>query len=114
MDNSNFAIVIITTAIALVFLLIWVIVVLPQNRARKNQQQVLEDLKVGDKIVTVGGIVGRLTMLDRDKDAARIEIAKGVEVDIIPSAISHPYDYMDRLRQMERGSAQTKGTKTKA
>lgn len=114
MDNTNFAVVVITTAVALVFLLIYVIVVMPQNRARKNQRQVLEDLKVGDKVVTVGGIVGRLTALDREKDMARIEVAKGIEIEIIPSAISHPYDYMDRLRAAERAAAQAKGNKSKA
>lgn len=114
MENSNFAIVVITTAVALVFLLIYVIVVMPQNRARKNQRQVLEDLKVGDKVVTVGGIVGKLTALDRDRDTARIEVAKGVEIEIIPSAISHPYDYMDRLRAAERAAGQGRGNKSKA
>jgi preprotein translocase subunit YajC len=101
MDNGNFAFVLLATAIALVFVLVYVVVVMPQNRARKNQQQVVAELKVGEKIVTVGGLVGRLTYLDREKDLARMEIAKGVEVEIIPAAISHPYDYMSRLRAHE-------------
>ena len=36
MDQTNFGIVILITSIALVFLLIWIVVVLPQNRARKD------------------------------------------------------------------------------
>jgi preprotein translocase subunit YajC len=102
MDQS-FAVVLFFTTIAFVFLLIWIVVVLPQSRARKTQQQVVEDLKVGDDIVTVGGLVGKLTALDREQDIARIEIAKGVEVRIIPAAISHPLDYVQRLKQQERG-----------
>ncbi len=102
--DSGSAVVLFFTTIAFVFLLIWIIVVLPQNRARKTQQQVVEDLKIGDDIVTVGGLVGKLTALDRERDIARIEIANGVEVRIIPAAISHPLDYVQRLKQQERGA----------
>lgn len=94
--------IILLITIAVVFLLVWVVVVLPQNRARKNQEQVVKDLQIGEQIVTVGGIIGKLTYLDRDKDLARIEVSPGVEVRIIPSAISHPLDYMQRVARLER------------
>lgn len=95
--------------IAFVFLLVWVIVILPQNRARKNQEQVVADLNIGEQIVTVGGVIGKLTYLDREKDLAKIEIAPGIEIRIIPAAISHPLDYMERVRRLEReGSAPKK------
>ncbi len=102
MDQTNFAVIVLLTAIALVFFLIWIIVVLPQNRARKAQQQVVADLKVGDEIVTVGGVVGKLTYLNEQEDIARIEVARGVEVRIIPAAISHPLDYVQRMERAKR------------
>lgn len=102
MFDTNFAVAIVATCFALVFLLVWMIVVVPQRRARENQIAVLRDLKVGEKVVTVGGLVGRLTYLNRDEDVARMELTKGIEVEVIPSAISHPYDYMDRVAALER------------
>jgi preprotein translocase YajC subunit len=51
-----------------------VVVVVPQNRARKTQERILEELKPGEQIVTVGGIIGKLTYLNRDEDLARIEV----------------------------------------
>jgi preprotein translocase subunit YajC len=105
MDLTNFGIIILLTSIAFVLLLIWIVVVLPQNRARKTQQQVVADLKVGDDVVTVGGIIGKLTYLNQDEDMARIEIAKGVEIRIIPAAISHPLDYMQRVERAKREKA---------
>ena len=105
MDQTNFAIIVLLTAIALVFLLIWVVVVMPQNRARKTQQEVVNDLKVGDEIVTVGGLVGKLTYLNQQEDIARMEIAKGVEIRIIPAAISHPLDYKQRVERAKREQA---------
>ncbi len=105
MDTTNLFIVLFLTIVAFVFLLIWVVVILPQNRARKNQEQVVSDLKIGDEIVTVGGIIGKLTYLNREEDLARIEVAKGVEVRIIPAAISHPLDYMERVEKAKRERA---------
>ncbi|MCL5996564.1 MAG: preprotein translocase subunit YajC [Chloroflexi bacterium] len=102
MDQTNFAVIILLTSMAFVFILVWVVVVLPQNRARKNQQQVVAELKVGDEVVTVGGLVGKLTYLNHEEDIARIEIAKGIEVRIIPAAISHPLDYMERVEKAKR------------
>jgi preprotein translocase subunit YajC len=101
MDVTLASVVLLVT-IAFVFLLVWVIVILPQNRARKNQEQVVSELKIGEQIVTVGGVIGKLTYLDREKDLAKIEIAPGVEVRIIPAAISHPLDYMQRIARLER------------
>jgi preprotein translocase subunit YajC len=111
MNQTNFAIVVLLTSIALVFILIWIVVVVPQNRARKNQQEVVADLKIGDEIVTVGGLIGRLTYLDRDEDIARIEIADGVEIRIIPAAISHPLDYMQRVERAKREKAMARTQK---
>jgi preprotein translocase subunit YajC len=101
MDVTLASVVLLIT-IAFVFILVWVVVIVPQNRARKNQEQVVSELKIGEQIVTVGGVIGKLTYLDRDKDLAKIEIAPGVEIRIIPAAISHPLDYMQRIARLER------------
>lgn len=107
MDVTLASVVLLIT-IAFVFLLVWIVVIVPQNRARKNQEQVVQDLKIGEQIVTVGGVIGKLTYLDREKDLARIEVSPGVEIRIIPAAISHPFDYMQRLERAEREGAQGK------
>jgi preprotein translocase subunit YajC len=115
MDQTNFAIIVLLTAVALVFILIWIVVVLPQNRARKTQQEVVADLKVGDQVVTVGGLIGKLTYLNQDEDIAKLEIANGVEIRIIPASISHPLDYVQRLERARRDeAAQKRQQKNKA
>ncbi len=111
MDVTLASVVLLVT-IAFVFLLVWVIVILPQNRARKNQEQVVAELQIGEQIVTVGGLIGKLTYLDREKDLARIEVAPGVEVRIIPAAISHPLDYMQRVARLEQESSKPAPKKT--
>jgi preprotein translocase subunit YajC len=101
------------TVIALVFVLFWVLVALPQQRARKTQENIISELKVGEQVVTVGGLVGKLTQMDIDKDIAKIEIAPGLEVRIIPAAISHPLDIMRRLNHAQ-AAAEAKPAKKKA
>jgi len=106
--DLTLAVVVLTITIAFVFFLVWVVVVVPQNRARKTQERILEELKPGEQIVTVGGIIGKLTYLNRDEDLARIEVAPGVEIRIIPAAISHPLNYLERLARMEQAASQAK------
>ncbi len=105
--------IVLLTVIALVFVLFWVLVALPQQRARKTQEAIISELKVGEQVVTVGGMVGKLTQLDIDKDIARLEIAPGVEIRIIPASISHPLDIMRRL-DTAQASADKKPAKQKA
>ncbi|BCX05714.1 MAG: hypothetical protein KatS3mg053_3652 [Candidatus Roseilinea sp.] len=111
--DLTLAVVILAITIAFVFILVWVIVVVPQNRARKNQEKVIEELKIGEQIVTVGGVIGKLTYLNREEDLARIEVAPGVEIRIIPAAISHPLDYMQRLARMEQEASQPRAQQAK-
>jgi preprotein translocase subunit YajC len=60
----------------------------PQFLARRRQKKREEELAVGDDVMTIGGLMGRLTYLDFDDNVARIELADGVEVRIVPGAIS--------------------------
>jgi preprotein translocase subunit YajC len=74
----------------------WIIVIvglgvfmfLPQWMARRRQKQREADLRVGDRVVTIGGFIGQLTYLDLESNTARIKLAEGVELSILPGAIS--------------------------
>ena len=62
--------------------------VLPQYMARRRQKRREQDLRVGDTVMTIGGFIGQLKALDLEANVARIELAEGVEVRIVPGAIS--------------------------
>ncbi|MCS7088987.1 MAG: preprotein translocase subunit YajC [Thermoflexales bacterium] len=102
--DLTLATVVLLITISVVFVLVWAVVELPRNRARRTQEQIIKELKVGEQIVTVGGLIGKLTYLNLEEDLAKIEVAPGVEVRIIPAAISHPLDIMDRLRRQEQAA----------
>lgn len=60
----------------------WLLLVRPQKKRANAQRQLLSSLEVGDQIVTVGGIVGRITDLtDReltiDTAGTRLTLVRG-------------------------------------
>ena len=68
------------------FLLLYLIVVRPQKRRQNQQQQMLGDLRVGDEVLTAGGIYG--TVLQVDEDEVTVEIAPRTEVRVARRAIA--------------------------
>jgi preprotein translocase subunit YajC len=64
----------------------WVLMILPQRRQQKKRTEMLNALKKGDKVITIGGIHGEITELG-DEDI-RIRIADKVEVKITKGSVS--------------------------
>ena len=57
----------------------------PQKRDQKKRADMLNALKVGTRIVTIGGIFGVITKVQEDK--LRIKVAENVEFHIRRSAV---------------------------
>lgn len=57
----------------------------PQQAQQKKRKEMLEGLKKGDKVVTVGGVFGEITVL-RD-DYVTLKIAEKVEIKVTRSGI---------------------------
>lgn len=51
----------------LLFVIMYVILILPQRKREKKNREMLNALKVGDEIVTVGGIMGRVMNIKDDE-----------------------------------------------
>ena len=73
---------------AIGLVLLSVLMFLPQWKSRRRRKKQMSQLHVGDKVMTVGGIIGKLTYFNAEEERARIEIAPGVEIDIVSNAIS--------------------------
>jgi len=74
--------------LAMGLVLISVLMFWPQWQTRRRRQKQMAELRVGDEVMTVGGIIGKLTYFNADEDRARIEIAAEVEIQVVPAAIS--------------------------
>lgn len=62
----------------------------PQKKQQQERQNLLNSLKKGDKIITIGGIYGTIT--DLSEKTVNVEIAEGVEVTMVRSAVSNFQD----------------------
>lgn len=75
--------------IVLIFVIFWLFFIRPQNKRAKEQQQFRDNLQKGDKIVTIGGIHGKVeevkerTVLISIDHNTKIEFEKSA---IIPNA----------------------------
>jgi preprotein translocase subunit YajC len=70
---------------ALVLAIFYFVILLPMKRRQKKVQEFLTALKVGDKVVTSGGIYGSIAKLS--EDAIQLQIAPNVRVDVSRAAV---------------------------
>jgi preprotein translocase subunit YajC len=70
----------------IVFGIYYFIVVLPTKRNQKKVQQMVENLKVGDKVITNSGIYGTIAALKEDR--IQLRIAENVKVEMARNAVS--------------------------
>ncbi len=67
----------------------------PQQRRSRQQQQLIRSIEVGDEVVTGGGIFGRVVDIDDDEDIVTLEIADGVEIHILRAGIGRRIESYD-------------------
>ena len=72
--------------IIVAFGFLWLVLVRPQKKRQVAQQQMLNELKVGDEVLTAGGIYGEITRLGDDEDVY-VRIAPELEVRVARRAI---------------------------
>ena len=84
-------------------IVVGVLMFLPQFQARRRRDKQLAALEVGQEVMTIGGIIGKVSHIDTDENLARIEIAPGVEMQILLAAIS-------KTRETDEPSATTDGS----
>ncbi|NVE94447.1 preprotein translocase subunit YajC [Altererythrobacter lutimaris] len=66
-------------------LIFWFLIIRPQMKRQKEHQAKVAGLKKGDKVVTAGGLVGKVTKVD--DDYAELELAQGVRVKAVKATI---------------------------
>lgn len=59
--------------LALIFGVFYFLFIRPQRKKQKEHQEMTTDLRVGDKVITVGGIYGKVESLGEDSVVLRVE-----------------------------------------
>ncbi len=71
----------------LIFGIFYVLVILPQSRRQKQQQQMMANLKNGDRVVTTGGIRGIIVSLKDDYIHLRVP-PQDIRLEVARSAVA--------------------------
>ncbi|MEL6360714.1 MAG: preprotein translocase subunit YajC [Pseudomonadota bacterium] len=71
-----------------VFVIFYFFVIAPQNKARKQHQEMVSNVRRGDKVVTAGGLVGKVTKVVDDTEVM-VEVASKVEVRVVKATLSN-------------------------
>jgi preprotein translocase subunit YajC len=82
---GGFAVVLVYLAIFVA--IIWLFVVLPQKRLRRQQQEMLSRVSTGDEVMTTGGIYGTITEVE-EGDTVLLEVAEDTEIRVAKASIA--------------------------
>lgn len=69
----------------LVLGIFYFIILLPMKRKQQKVQEFLESLKVGDRVITTGGIYGQVTRLG--EQSVQLQVADKVRIEVAKAAI---------------------------
>lgn len=72
--------------IAVFFGIMYFLMIRPQQKQAKARQALLSSLRVRDKVITAGGIYGKIVKVK--EDSVIVQIADKVEVEVTKSGIS--------------------------
>ena len=70
----------------LVFVIFYLLIILPSRKKQKKHQEMVEKLQSGDKVVTTGGIHG--TVMGVQPDKIELRIAANTKIDISKNAVA--------------------------
>ena len=73
--------------LVLMGLLFYFMLYRPQKKQQKQRSDMLNSLKEGSKVVTIGGIIGEITKIHDDK--ITLKVAENFEMQFIKSAVGH-------------------------
>ena len=69
----------------LIFVVMWLFMIRPQQKKQKELEEQRKQMRVGDRVVTAGGIHGKI---EKVKDATfEVCIAKGVSIEIDKASV---------------------------
>ncbi|PZW49175.1 protein translocase subunit yajC [Humitalea rosea] len=72
----------------LIFVVFYFLLIRPQQKKMKEHRAMLGTLKRNDRVITAGGLVGRIASVKEGSDEIEVEIAPNVKVSVVRGTIS--------------------------
>ena len=64
----------------LIFSVFYFLIIRPQRKKQQGQQELISNLRPGDRVITIGGIYGRIESLREDSVILKIESGATIRV----------------------------------
>jgi preprotein translocase subunit YajC len=72
----------------IIMVLFYLIIIRPQKREQTDRQKVLETIERGDRVVTIGGIHGKVESIDQTRKTVTLDVGRNVKIEFSRNAIS--------------------------
>lgn len=76
----------------LIFAVMYLLLIRPQRKKQKEHENLLKELKKGDRVVTSSGMFGTIFAIDEDRGRVVIKISDEVKMEFLKSAIAARVD----------------------
>ncbi len=88
---------------AVLGLMFYFLILRPQSREQKRQQEVLNSVKKGDRVESIGGIHGTVVAVDTTNNIVSVQVDKNVKLDFSRNAIKSVFRKEDVKASAEDG-----------
>ena len=86
MENESMAAIANFAPIIVMLLIFYFLLYRPQKKARQERDEMLNSLKVGSRVITIGGIYG--TIVGLTDDIVLLKVADNVEIEMARGSIN--------------------------
>jgi len=84
----------------LMFAIFYFLLIRPQQKKAKQHKEMINNLKIGDRIVTNGGIYG--TIVRMKDQTVIVEIAEKVQVEMLRNTVADKAEAFEKLEKKEK------------
>jgi preprotein translocase subunit YajC len=75
--------------LVLIFVVFYFFMIRPQQKKQKDRESLLDTIKRGDRVVTIGGIHGTVAGIESDKKTVLVQVADNVKIKFERTAIAN-------------------------
>ncbi|MFQ5453021.1 MAG: preprotein translocase subunit YajC [Candidatus Zixiibacteriota bacterium] len=77
---------------ALIFVVMYLLLIRPQRKKQKEHDELIKSLKKGDRVVTSGGMFGTIFAIDDDRNRVVLKIGENTKLEFLKTSIAGRVD----------------------
>lgn len=74
--------------LVLIFVVFYFFMIRPQQKKQKDREKLMDNLKRGDKVITIGGIHGTVAGIDTEKKTVLVQVGDTTKIKFDRTAIA--------------------------